>query len=298
MACEFSVPFELPPAPPGFLNVPQPPTSVDQITLAYLASLIIYSTKLKYSHILGLIAVEPQMLAKVHLHEAWITRHLLNQAQPPSVDLPPNAQIVGLRALLAEFRDVNNKFDGLTKDVKNLQTEGIAANQKINNLTASIEENEAITEIRNIVNHHTEILRNLEQTSIDTSENLTRLRRGLARVDRVQCQLFNASRANHESWLPICDEDGVLPSERNLVEVRSRDHLNRLENREIADLLVFYGRIPPDFPTADTPTARAANFVKQSQTWVVDVQCAHLGALSDIFTSPIKTSSNSQAHPN
>ncbi|CAE6477700.1 unnamed protein product [Rhizoctonia solani] len=342
------------------------------------------------------------MLTEVELHKAWVTRYLLNQAQPHEQVITPPANLTpinstvptidSLRTILADgFREVNKKLDDLATDVKKLQANNVTINKKLDDLgadaeelrahsvmtsdkldrltadgvvttkkldespdvqklqdevgtlkttintvttdiitlnqgvhdngvsltgldrkvtdlpqtegfkqaiSASIRENETILDIRGIVNGHTQTLHDLDQASTDTSEELTRLQRGLARVDRVQCQLFNATRANNESWLEISNEDGVLPSEQDLVVVQSRDHLSRLNSRGIAELLGFYGCIPSDFHPADTPAVRKTNFVRQSQNWSPEVQLVHLGTLSNIFTLPITSFSSSLPPPN
>ncbi|CUA67127.1 Myosin-13 [Rhizoctonia solani] len=150
-------------------------------------------------------------------------------------------------------------------------------------VSASITENERIIEIGNTVNGHSETL---DRMSTNTAESLARLQRRVDGVDRFQSQVFNASRKSNESWLPIRNKDGVFPSEQNLVVVRSRNHLNSLENRQIAQLLAFYDCFPSDFPAANTLAARTANFMRQSRHWTADARGIHIGALGDILANP------------
>ncbi|EUC62041.1 hypothetical protein RSOL_412320 [Rhizoctonia solani AG-3 Rhs1AP] len=358
------VKFKLPPAPPGFPNSPKQPESTDQITSQYLSDLRVYLQRLKYFHESGCGVVGVQMLTEVELHKAWVTRYLLNQAQPHEQVITPPANLTpinstvptidSLRTILADgFREVNKKLDDLATDVKKLQANNVTINKKLDDLGADAEELRAhsvmtsdkldrltadgvvttkkldespdvqklqdegvhdngvsltgldrkVTDLPQTEGFKQAISASIRENETildirDTSEELTRLQRGLARVDRVQCQLFNATRANNESWLEISNEDGVLPSEQDLVVVQSRDHLSRLNSRGIAELLGFYGCIPSDFHPADTPAVRKTNFVRQSQNWSPEVQLVHLGTLSNIFTLPITSFSSSLPPPN
>ncbi|KAG8686569.1 hypothetical protein FRC11_008747 [Ceratobasidium sp. 423] len=177
----------------------------------------------------------------------------------------------------AALAHLGTKIDDLarTEEFKQAITQAVSNNATVKDIQQNV------TELTNTLNH-------VEETATSNSEKLSHVQNCLARVDRVQCQTYNAAHLD-ELWVPTPNDEGLIPSDVDLQGIRSRDHLNELGNRELAELVWFYGLAPPKFYTADDRKTARANFVRQSRSLTDRQKSVYLEGLRDTLTVPAKS---------